>query len=81
MKVTIKSEDGTAAGCDVSLEGGGSIAAAVQTIDIRVRPGDVITAQIKFALPKINTLATVTVSEEHLRELCQAHGFDLVKRK
>ena len=53
----------------------------ILSVDIRIRPLEPVTAALQFLMPFSDVVVNATVSEKHLRELADAHGFDLVKRR
>ena len=53
----------------------------ILSVDIRIRPLKPATAELQFVMPFSDVVVDATVSEKHLRELADAHGFDLVKRR
>lgn len=81
MKINIKSEDGSTGNAEVTLEDGSRLD-GVERIVIDAKGSDgVIRAQLTFFCPKVLMKSMPAfISEDHLRELADAHGFDLVKR-
>ena len=80
MKIRFKNESGIPDEKLIIVETGEELE-NVTAVDIKVRPGEPIMATLEFCFPHTDIVAGVTVSEEHLRELAAAHGFDLVKKE
>lgn len=80
MRVRIVSEKGTNSSASIALEDGTELR-NVMSANIRMEPGEVHTATLTFSMPLIDCDAVATVSEEHLRELATAHGFELVRKE
>lgn len=51
----------------------------ITAVDIGIKAGELPTAKLTFMLPVVDVHAHATISEEHLRQLAQAHGYNLVK--
>lgn len=80
MKINIKSEDGTASNASITTDDGAPIN-GVERIRLDVRGGEAMRAELTFWMPKVNFRGVLAfVTEEHLRELADALGFDLKKR-
>ncbi len=76
MKINVES-DGTYQGTKVALEDGTPVE-FVGAMDIELRATHIPVARVTFLMPKMHIRgAQVTVSEEHLLELADAHGFTL----
>lgn len=78
MKIWIKNTDGIGENTEVNHLAGDPV--EVTAIDIRIRMKEIVSANLQFALPGIDTVAEVTISKEHLKELAAAHGFGLVAK-
>jgi len=79
VKVHIVSADGICDNAVIALEDGTRLA-HVMALDLVLRPKELVKAQVTFSLPRVDVVGEVTVSEEHLRELAAAHGYDLKRR-
>lgn len=80
MKINLTCEDGIAANAVLTLEDGTPVH-GVERIKLDVKGHEPVRAELTFWLPKLAFKSLpVGVSEEHLRELADAYGFDLVKR-
>lgn len=80
MKIRINTGDGVPGEDTIRLEDGSALE-NVSAVDIRIRAGEFILATLEFLLPKHDMAVEATVTEKHLRELAEAHGFDLVKKQ
>lgn len=81
MRINVSCPSGHSNEVVITTEKGEAID-KVKALDIRMRPGEPVTAELAFLVPGVETmLCEATVSEAHLRELAEAHGFDLVARK
>ncbi len=80
MKIRIKSESGMPCAGIITTEDGTELE-HICAVDISIRPNESIKARLEFTLVPLSILAEAVVSEEHLRELAAAHGFDLVKKE
>ncbi|MDO8313071.1 MAG: hypothetical protein Q7T25_14145 [Sideroxyarcus sp.] len=79
MKIHIKTEDGFPDEKTITLDDGSTLA-NVLAADIRIRPDEVVTATLTFMLPWADLNIKATVTEAHLRELAETHGFILLKK-
>lgn len=79
MKIRITS-DGSGSNTSVTTEDGTPLMHCM-AVDVSIRPEEVVKATLVFMLPITDMKGfEVTVSEAHLRELAEAHGFNLVKK-
>jgi len=79
MKIRIQTKEGVPDDDTITLDNG-DILENVGSVDISIRPGELIIATLTFLLTRSDMTIDATVSEEHLRELAFAHGFDLVEK-
>jgi len=80
MHVTIKNKGGFFDASTIHLQDGTPLT-EVSRVKILIESGIPNEAEVTFLLPIVDIDAEVTVKEEHLKELAEAHGFDLVKKK
>lgn len=81
MKIHIKSFTGKANDSTITLVEDGKEIENISAVDIQFRPGKEVTATLQFGFLPVDVIAKAVVSEQHLRELAAAHGFDLVKKQ
>lgn len=79
MRIHINTGDGFPDAKTLTLDDGSALK-NVSAVDIKIRPMEPIIAILQFLLPGADLNVEATVTEEHLRELADAHGFDLVKK-
>ncbi len=79
MRVKIISEDGLSSNAALMLENGMPLD-NVAEVAIWLRPGSPVEARLTFLLSGVNAVAAATVSEAHLRELAESHGYSLTKK-
>ena len=79
MKVHIVSEDGISANTRIELEDGTPLR-NVAALSLLFSIGKVVQAEATFVLPRVDVIGHVTVTEEHLRDLAAAHGYELKRR-
>ena len=80
MRIRVSSPDGTAANGRIELEDGTELQHVTEVAIRGDAAGGVFCAIVTFALPIVDVKGMeATVSEDHLRELAAAHGFDLVR--
>lgn len=79
MRLNIKNTTGDCFDTEFVTESGEKLS-NIATADITFRPNHAVVAKLQFLVPNVDCRAEATVSEEHLRALASAHGFDLVKK-
>lgn len=80
MKIHINTGDGIPNEMTLTMDDGSPLE-NVFAVDIKIRPGELILATLEFLLPRVDFDVKATVTEAHLRELAEAHGFDLMKKE
>jgi hypothetical protein len=81
MRINVKCSSGHSNEVAITTEKG-EVLDNVKSLDIRMRFGEPVVAELAFLVPGIETmLCEATVSEAHLHELAEAHGFELIARK
>lgn len=78
MRIKIES-DGAGTGTKIHHEDGTEIR-GVSRIDLRIEAGAPNQAIVRFCIPTVTAFAEARMLPEHLRELAEAHGYDLVPR-
>jgi len=78
MKIRIRNDKGVGFGTSILTDDGVDISNNVSTVDIRIRPDEIIVACVEIGPLTLDVLAELCFTEEHLRDIAGTMGYDVI---